>query len=97
MSAHLMQVIAAPHVSEKSSMLGEAHNQYVFKVARHATKHDIKRAVEGIFKVTVSAVRTINFEGKRKRFGQRPGQRNAWKKAYVSLPAGQEIDFAVEG
>ena len=89
----LMKVLLAPHVSEKSARVADAHNQAVFKVARDATKPEIKIAVELLFKVKVKAVRVANVKGKRKRFRALQGRRADWKKAYVSLEPGQEIDF----
>lgn len=93
----LLNVLLSPHVSEKSTLLGEMHNQYVFKVVKDANKHEVKQAIELLFNVTVNAVRTVNCRGKEKRFGQRKGQRSSFKKAYVALADGQDIDFAVEG
>ena len=95
----LMQVILAPVISEKSTYVADKHNQVVFRVAQDATKHEIKAAVEFMFstkdkKLEVESVRVVNVRGKEKRFGQTIGRRNHWKKAYVSLKAGQEINFA---
>ena len=89
----LMKVLLAPHVSEKSNRMAERYNQVVFKVARDATKPEIKDAVELLFKVKVKAVTVLNVKGKRKRFGMIHGRRSDWKKAYVALEAGHEIDF----
>jgi large subunit ribosomal protein L23 len=89
----LLKVLLAPHVSEKSNRVAERYNQVVFKVARDATKPEIKDAVELLFKVTVKGVTILNVKGKRKRFGMIHGRRSDWKKAYVSLEAGHEIDF----
>jgi len=89
----VFKVLLAPHVSEKSTIVGDQSNQYVFKVAREATKPQIKRAVEKLFEVSVEQVRVLNVQGKTKRFGQRMGSRGDWKKAYVTLKSGQEIDF----
>lgn len=89
----LMKVLLAPHVSEKGAMIADAHNQVVFKVARDATKPEIKSAVELMFDVKVERVSVINVKGKSKRFGAFRGQRSDWKKAYVSLAEGHEIDF----
>lgn len=88
-----MQVLVAPHVSEKSTVVGEAHNQVVFRVLRDATKREIRQAVELMFKVEVTNVQTLNVKGKVKRFGRSTGRRSDWKKAYVTLAQGQEIDF----
>jgi len=95
----LMQVILVPVISEKSTYVADKHNQVVFRVAQDATKHEIKAAVEFMFstkdkKLEVESVRVVNVRGKEKRFGQTIGRRNHWKKAYVSLKAGQEINFA---
>jgi large subunit ribosomal protein L23 len=90
----LMSVLVEPHVSEKSARLSEAANQVVFKVRRDATKPEIKAAVELMFEVKVSDVNVVNVGGKQKRFGQRLGQRSDYKKAYVRLAEGENIDFA---
>ena len=88
-------VILAPHVSEKSAILGENNNQYAFKVARDASKPEIKEAVEKIFNVVVEELQVLNVKGKTKRTGRgKVRRRSDWKKAYVRLAAGQEIDFA---
>jgi len=89
----LMQVLLAPQVSEKSTFVGEKHNQYVFRVAADATKPEIKAAVELMFKTKVKSVQVTNVRGKEKRFGRYVGHRRQWKKAYVSLAQGQEISF----
>ncbi len=91
--ARLLNVILAPHVSEKSNIIGEKNNQITFKVMRDANKCEIKRAVEQLFNVKVSNVSVVNHKAKAKRTGQRLGQRNAWKKAYVTLQEGYDIDF----
>jgi large subunit ribosomal protein L23 len=91
----LLKILLAPHVSEKANRMAERHNQVVFKVVRDATKPEIKGAVEMLFKVKVKGVTVINVKGKRKRFGAIQGRRSDWKKAYVSLEAGHEIDFLV--
>jgi large subunit ribosomal protein L23 len=93
-SERLMQVLLAPQISEKSTMVGERDNQVVFKVVRDATKPEIKAAVELLFKVEVQSVQVASVKGKVKRFGRFTGRRDHWKKAYVSLKAGQEISFA---
>ena len=89
----LMKVLLAPHVSEKSTMVAEASNQVVFKVVPDATKSEIKKAVELLFDVKVEAVRVLNVKGKAKRTGKVEGRRKNWRKAYVSLAEGNEIDF----
>ena len=90
----LMQVLLAPVVSEKSTFVADKSNQYVFRVASDATKPEIKAAVELMFKTQVKAVSIVNVRGKEKRFGRFMGRRNNWKKAYVALQEGQEINFA---
>lgn len=94
----LMKVLLAPVVSEKSTFVGEKANQYVFRVLDDATKPEIKAAVELLFstkekKVQVTGVRVANVRGKHKRTGRFAGRRRNWKKAYVSLAAGQDITF----
>ena len=90
----LLTLISAPHVTEKTARAAETGNQYVFKVLPQANKHEIKAAVEAAFDVTVEQVRVINVKGKTKRVRTGMGKRNDWKKAYVSLAAGQEIQLA---
>ncbi len=90
----LLQVLRMPHVSEKSALAAENSNQYVFKVAIDATKKEIRKAVESIFDVKVEQVRVVNVKGKRKRFGMRDGKRSDWRKAYIRVQEGQEIEFA---
>jgi large subunit ribosomal protein L23 len=92
-SERIHQIILAPVISEKSTRAAEKHNQAVFKVLRDAKKPEIKLAVETLFKVKVEDVQTLNVKGKTKRFGQMFGRRSDWKKAYVTLAEGQEIDF----
>jgi len=93
----IFQVLLAPHVSEKATVVAEKGNQFVFRVARNADKREIKAAVEALFEVKVKGVQTLNVKGKSKVFGRMQGKRGDWKKAYVSLEAGQDIDFlAVE-
>ena len=92
MNARLMQVIQGPVVSEKSTMAGEV-GQYVFRVLPDASKEEIKAAVEHLFQVRVENVRTLNQQGKTKRFGRLFGRRNHWKKAYVALAEGESIDM----
>ena len=93
----LAQVLVAPIVSEKGTMVAEKHNQVLFKVLRDATKPEIKAAVELMFKVEVESVQTVRHKGKAKRTGRSVGRRDHVKKAYVSLKAGQELNFAGEG
>lgn len=90
----LYKVLLAPVVSEKSSLAAESSNQVVFKVLVTATKAEIKAAVEKLFKVNVIDVNTLKVKGKTKRTRHGLGQRNDWKKAYVRLASGQDIDFA---
>lgn len=92
----ILKVLKAPHVSEKATVLTETENQFVFKVAVDATKREIKKAVETLFEVEVDSVRTLNVKGKTKRFGMVQGKRADWKKAYVSLKPGQDLDFVAE-
>jgi large subunit ribosomal protein L23 len=89
----LLQILLAPQVSEKSTFVGEKNNQYVFRVADDATKPEIKAAVELMFKTKVRSVQVANVKGKEKRFGRFMGKRRSWKKAYVRLAQGQEINF----
>ena len=93
----LAQVLVAPIVSEKGTMLAEKHNQVLFKVLRNATKPEIKAAVELMFKVEVESVQTVQHKGKVKRTGKTIGRRDHVKKAYVALKAGQELNFVGEG
>ena len=90
----LAQVLVAPIVSEKATSAAEKHNQVLFKVLRDATKPEIKAAVELMFKVEVKSVQILNVKGKAKRFGKTMGRRKDWKKAFVCLKSGQEINFA---
>lgn len=90
----LLQVILAPQVSEKSTMIADKHEQVAFRVATDATKPEIKAAVELLFKVQVDSVQVVNVKGKVKRFGKTIGRRKDWKKAFVALKPGQEISFA---
>lgn len=91
----IYKVLLAPHVSEKASILGEEQNQYAFKVSVDATKPEIKTAVEKIFDVVVDDLQVLNVKGKTKRNARGQVRRRAnWKKAYVKLAEGHEIDFA---
>lgn len=89
-----MNIVIAPVVSEKSTRVADKHRQYVFRVADRATKPEIKAAVELLFKTSVESVTVSNVKGKQKRFGRFMGRRRNWKKAYVRLASGQEINFA---
>ena len=90
----MFQILLAPHVSEKSTLLADANNQHVFKVATDATRSEVKQAVEELFKVKVDKVRILNVKGKSKRFGGRLGKRSDMRKAYVTLSSDNDIDFA---
>ena len=90
----LMNVVLAPVVSEKSTRVADKNRQYVFRVADDASKPEVKAAVELLFKTKVQSVTVSNVKGKSKRFGRFNGRRRNWKKAYVRLAAGQEINFA---
>ncbi|MFO1427900.1 MAG: 50S ribosomal protein L23 [Steroidobacteraceae bacterium] len=89
----LMNVLLAPHVTEKSSLAMQNGNQYTFRVRRDATKTDIKAAVELMFEVKVAGVQVVNESGKERRFGKTPGRTQDSKKAYVRLAQGQSIDY----
>jgi large subunit ribosomal protein L23 len=89
----LMSVLIAPHVTEKTSLAMQNHNQYTFRVRRDANKTDIKKAVELMFDVKVAGVQVVNEPGKQRRFGRIAGRTQDWKKAYVSLNEGQTIDY----
>ncbi|KAF0098627.1 MAG: large subunit ribosomal protein L23 [bacterium] len=90
----LLQVILAPIISEKATMLADKREQVIFRVATDATKPEIKAAVELLFKVQVKDVKVANVKGKNKRFGRFTGRRSDWKKAFVCLKPGQELNFA---
>ncbi len=89
----LMNVLLAPVVSEKSSRLADVNRQYVFKVMKSATKPEVKKAVELMFDVKVDNVQISNMRGKVKAHGRSIGRRSDWKKAYVTLSEGHDIDF----
>jgi large subunit ribosomal protein L23 len=91
----VFQVLVGPHVSEKAAIVADANNQYVFKVAVDATKSEIKKSVEQLFKVKVDNVTTLKVKGKVKRNRYGFSAKPTWKKAYVRLEQGQDIDFAV--
>ncbi len=91
--ARLMNILRAPVVSEKSSAAQQDKNTLVFKVLKDATKDEIKAAVETLFNVKVEAVRTLNFQGKVRRTARGFGKRSDWKKAYVTLPEGTQLDI----
>lgn len=90
----LAAILQAPVVSEKSTLAAEANKRFVFKVQKQATKKQIKDAVEKMFSVEVDAVQVLNVKGKQKRFGRTIGKRSDWKKAYVKLKPGNDIDFS---
>ena len=91
----LFRVLVGPHVSEKAAIVADNSNQYVFKVALDATKSEIKKSVEQLFKVKVEDVQTLRVKGKVKRSRHGFSTKSTWKKAYVRLQQGQDIDFAV--
>ena len=90
----LLQVLLAPLISEKATYIADKNEQVVFKVSTDATKPEVKAAVEALFKVEVKSVQVLNVKGKAKRFGSNMGRRKNWKKAFVCLKPGQEINFA---
>ncbi len=90
----LLQLILAPQITEKATYVADKNQQIAFKVRTDATKPEIKAAVELVFKVEVQSVTVANVKGKQKRAGRIMGRRSDWKKAYVSLKPGQEINFA---
>ncbi|HPX60466.1 MAG TPA: 50S ribosomal protein L23 [Deltaproteobacteria bacterium] len=90
---NIYSVIKKPHVTEKTTLNGEANNTVAIVVDRDANKIEIKQAVEALFKVKVDDVRTVNMAGKVKRVGRNIGKRSNWKKAYVTLQKGQSLDF----
>ena len=90
----LMNILLGPQVSEKATYIADKHEQVIFRVVSDATKPEIKAAVEFLFKVNVSGVQIACVKGKQKRFGAMIGRRKDWKKAYVCLVPGQEINFA---
>jgi large subunit ribosomal protein L23 len=89
----LLQVLLEPKISEKATRVAELNRQYVFRVLRDATKREIKAAVEQLFKVEVEAVQVSNMPPRIKGFRRQAGVRPAWKKAYVKLKSGFEIDY----
>jgi large subunit ribosomal protein L23 len=95
-SERLYNVLVAPIVSEKSTMIADKNEQIAFRVRPDATKTEVKAAVETLFKVEVESVQILNQKGKQKRFGRNEGRRDNVRKAYVSLKPGQEINFAQE-
>lgn len=87
----LYKVIISPHISEKATVMAEKRNEYVFQVLNNATKPEIKEAVEFLFNVKVKAVRIVSVKAKKKLFRGKKGERQAWKKAYVTLQADQKL------
>jgi large subunit ribosomal protein L23 len=92
----LYQVLLAPVVSEKATLIADKHEQVIFRVTTDATKPEVKAAVELLFKVEVDSVQMVNQKGKVKKFGRTTGRRNHVKKAFVNLKPGQEINFQAE-
>ena len=88
-----LQAVLAPQITEKATMIADKNNQIAFKVTKDATKLEVKMAIETMFKVDVSSVNILNVNGKTKRSRTGMGKRNDWKKAYVCLKPGQEINF----
>lgn len=89
----IMTIILRPRMSEKAAIGKEQRNEYVFQIARDASKPEVKQAIEALFKTQVKSVRIVNVKTKPKRFGQIQGRSKAWKKAYVTLQPGQVIEF----
>jgi large subunit ribosomal protein L23 len=94
---YLMNVLLAPHVTEKTSIATQLRNQYAFRVRRDATRTEVRAAVELMFNVKVMGVQVVNEMGKTRRFGRTPGRTQDWKKAYVRLGEGQSIDYEAAG
>jgi len=93
----IIKILIKPHLSEKTADLTDSVNQHCFKVVRDATKKEIKAAVELLFSVKVDAVRVLNVRGKRKVTGRVVGKRKDWKKAFITLAKGNDIDFSTLG
>ena len=91
----IFTVLREPHISEKVSVLGDLANQYAFKVSVDATKAEIREAIETIFKVSVRNVSTVNVKGKTKKTARGMSRKKNWKKAYVTVAQGQELDYMV--
>ena len=89
----LLKILLGPHVSEKTTRIADDNNQITFKVLPDASKPEIKQAVEWLFETKVERVTVVKMKGKRKRFGAIQGRRSDWKKAYVTLAPGEDIDF----
>jgi len=94
----LHEVLIRPHVSEKTAMSAELQGRHAFRVAKNATKIEVRQAVQKLFDVDVKSVQIVNVRGKTKRFGQVEGKRSDWRKAIVRLAEGQDLDFmGIEG
>ncbi len=89
----LMKILLEPRITEKSTLVGDKYRQFVFKVVKDASKPEIKQAVELLFEVEVDSVQVCNVKGKVKSYRQTVGRRSDWKKAYVTLKPGFDIDF----
>ncbi len=89
----LMNIILSPHVSEKATLCADIKNQHVFSVTKSANKLEVKKAIEKMFEVEVAEVKLLNIQGKLKRLGRRMGKRKNWKKAYVRLKEGFDINY----
>jgi len=92
-NSQTLNAVLAPQITEKATFIADKYNQVAFKVRKNATKDQVKQAIELMFKVEVTAVNLLNMKGKTKRRGNNYGKRADWKKAYVSLKPGQEINF----
>ena len=93
MSLDLYDIVRLPRITEKGTRLKERNNVLTFEVRTDANKVQVRKAIEGIFKVKVADITTVNIPGKKKRMGMREGRRSDWKKAYVTLKAGEKIDI----
>jgi len=87
------QIIRRPLITEKGTIARETYGQYIFEVDRGANKHQIKEAIQKLFNVHVSDVKTLNVRGKIKRMGRSIGKKSNWKKAYITLKEGEKIEF----
>lgn len=91
----IIRVLQAPIISEKSTALAEREKRFVFRVLKSANRTQVKRSVELMFNVEVDSVQILNVKGKKRRFGRVIGERSDWKKAYVKLKPGHDIELAV--
>ena len=89
----LMKILLEPRITEKTTLVGEKYRQFVFRVLNDATKPEVKKAVEKMFSVEVASVQISNVKGKTKVFKMESGRRSGWKKAYVTLKPGFDIDY----